>query len=381
MAAPGAPSETRLSTRAQRPVLVAGAGPAGAAAALVLARSGVPVRLLMADSGGVPPGETLPPAARPLLRDLGVLACVETAGHLQAAGTRSGWGTAQAAISDHLFDPHGHGWLLDRRRFDQDLRHAAAAAGAVVEQGAQLRGARREGSLWQVRLVRTGGVEEQLQASWLVDATGRRASVARAAGANRQREDRQVAFHARYVCPAPASDQDACTTVESVADGWWYSVRVPAGVRVVAFLTDADHPQRQALRSAAGFRQAVATTRLIGPCLRHYALEAVPQLIEACGGWLQPPAAEGWTAVGDAALSFDPLSSQGLLTALYSGLRGAESVIAALNGEGESARRHYCERLEAIRQAYQRHRAEAYASECRWRESPFWARRLEAIRH
>ena len=203
--------------------------------------------------------------------------------------------------------------------------------------------------------------------------------MARAAGANRQRDDRQVAFHARYRCLEPGSDQDACTTVESVADGWWYSVRVPAGVRVVAFLTDADHPQRQALRSAAGFKQAVAKTQLIGPCLQPYALEGAPQLIEAGGAWLQPPAAEGWTAVGDAALCFDPLSSQGLLTALYSGLRGAESVIAALNGEGETAGRDYGERLEAIRQAYRRHRAEAYASECRWPESPFWARRREAI--
>ena len=40
---------------------------------------------------------------------------------------------------------------------------------------------------------------------------------------------------------------------------------------------------------------------------------------------LQPLAGPAWFAAGDAACSFDPLSSQGLLNALYSGLAAAEA--------------------------------------------------------
>jgi len=49
-------------------------------------------------------------------------------------------------------------------------------------------------------------------------------------------------------------------------------------------------------------------------------------------------------------------------------------VIAALHGDADASQ-GYCDRLQTIRMAYQRHRAEAYASERRWPESPFWVRR------
>src|SRR5438445_13201257 len=47
---------------------------------------------------------------------------------------------------------------------------------------------------------------------------------------------------------------------------------------------------------------------------------------------LQPFAGPAWFAVGDAACSFDPLSSQGLLNALYTGLAAAEATDRNLSG-------------------------------------------------
>ena len=74
------------------------------------------------------------------------------------------------------------------------------------------------------------------------------------------------------------------------------------------------------------------------------------------------------------ALSFDPLSSQGMFDAIYTGLRGAEAVDAALDGDREPLRVH-SERLERVRAAYLRHRRIYYAAESRWPDRPFWRRR------
>jgi flavin-dependent dehydrogenase len=45
---------------------------------------------------------------------------------------------------------------------------------------------------------------------------------------------------------------------------------------------------------------------------------------------LEPCAAERWIAAGDASLSFDPLSAQGLLHAPFTGLAAAEAADAYL---------------------------------------------------
>lgn len=326
-------------------VAVAGGGPAGAATALVLARAGR--RVLLADagrgasSGGA--GESLPGAASQVLRDLGLWEAFRAEPHLVSYGGRSAWGTSEVLRRHAVFDPYGSGRLLDRARFDAFLRAGAAAAGATVVSA-------------RVDLPR---------ASWVVDATGRAATVARSFGARRVEDDHLVAAVARY---AAADDPDTTTLVESVPGGWWYTARVPDGTRAVAFLTDAD-----LLPPVAGLDAAVRATRQVGACVTGPLL-GPPRVVSARGGRLAPYAGDGWLATGDAALSCDPLSSQGVLTALVTGVAAGEALVAALDGDS-SAIDSYAARLDAIRAAYERNRDDYYALERRWPEAPFWARR------
>ncbi len=348
--------------------LIAGGGPGGAAAALVLARAGRRVLLVDAtppDPARLQIGESLPPAARPLLRDLGLLAGLESGGHLRSSGTASAWGSARAAANDFVFDPNGSGWHLDRRRFDRSSRLAAAAAGAEVREGVTVGGGTRTAGGWRLRL----GDGEEVAARALVDATGRRASLARALGARRERHDRLLAIVG--AAPAGADDLDARTVVEAVPGGWWYTALVPGWRRVVAFMTDSDLVPPGA-RTRAGFGAALARTEHVAPLLAGAAID--PQTEPAHGSRLDPPAGDRWLAVGDAALAFDPLSSQGILTALYTGMLGAQALDAFLGGH-HAALDRYRERLAAIAAAYRRNRLHAYAGESRWPGSPFWSRR------
>ena len=85
----------------------------------------------------------------------------------------------------------------------------------------------------------------------------------------------------------------------------------------------------------------------------------------------QPTVGNAWLTVGDAALSFDPLSSQGIFNALYTGLAAAESACRFLQGEISNFA-EYQQQLESIRDAYERHLQEWYRSEQRWSEEEFW---------
>jgi flavin-dependent dehydrogenase len=349
-------------------VLVAGGGPAGSAAAIALAQAGRRVVLAdapVADRDRLKVGESLPPAARPLLMDLGLLETVESGGHLRSCATSAAWGSTRLVANDFVFDPNGHGWHLDRQRFDRSLRVVAAGAGVDVRVGATASVCGRWVRGWRVGL----GDRGEVHARALVDATGRRAALARAIGARRERSDRLVGVFGS--APARPGDVDARTLVEAMPDGWWYTALVPGRRRVAVLLSDADLVPPD-VRTPAGFLSALGCTDHIGPLLADGAIE--PRTEPAHGSRLRPPGGDGWVAVGDAALAFDPLSSQGMTTALYTGLAGARAIDAHLGGHPQ-ALDDYAARIAAIGAAYEQNRLHAYAAEWRWPERPFWARR------
>lgn len=348
-------------------VAVAGAGPAGAVAALVAARSGRRVVLLDDPRPARRRiGESLPGAARPLLRDLGLLPLVE-AGHEPCVGNLSAWGSRELVATDALRDPHGPGWHLDRPRFDDDLRRHAAAAGAVSRRG-RVRTVEAVDGGWRIGF---GGGATDLTARWVIDATGRHAAVARRLGVVRHRDDGLVAIHA-WAAPR-AGDRDRRTLVESAPDGWWYTARLPDGHRVVALHVDGEEAVAM-LRTPEGWHERLASTVHVAAAVAGARFPTGPRATDAGGARLERFAGQGWLAAGDAALSFDPLSSQGLFHALFTGLRAAEAVDAALGGE-PAAVAAYAARLESVRVAYLDHHRAHYRAEGRWPERSFWSRR------
>ncbi|MGW7051553.1 NAD(P)/FAD-dependent oxidoreductase [Streptomyces sp. NPDC054887] len=358
-------------------VVVAGGGPAGCAAALALARAGRTV--LLADAGTGPPkvGEALVPAARTLLTDLGVADRVPGPGHLPGYGTLSAWGSAGLAAVDFINDPYGHGWHLDRTLFDRQLRDAARAAGAEVAEGTAVRRPvrRPDGDWWAALSERSGG-GRAVRCRWLIDATGRRAAIAVRHGARRHSGDRLAAVHVT-LAPAPHGGE-SCSLVESSRDGWWYTAPLPSRRRLIAYFTDTDLPG--APLDAHDFAARLRTTRHVaGRAERHGAGPVPPFPVRrapAHSAHLDPVYSDGWTAVGDAAVAFDPLSSQGILTALYTGMSGGRAVDARLRHGDDSALAAYAERVTAARIAYLRNHRHVHAMETRWTHRPFWARRL-----
>jgi flavin-dependent dehydrogenase len=73
-------------------------------------------------------------------------------------------------------------------------------------------------------------------------------------------------------------------------------------------------------------------------------------------------------------MSFDPLSSQGLFHALFSGLAAAEAADACLAGD-DNALQRYCQLMVSIQHAYRRRLDFCYTTETRWPSAPFWERR------
>lgn len=361
-------------------VAVVGGGPAGAAAALCLTRAGH--RVVLADSADPKAfkiGETLPPAARTLLHDLGLWAPFEQEGHLACPGNLAAWGSDQLQGTEFVFDPNGPGWHLDRARFDRFLRTEARAAGTDVRERTVVRHpvTQHDGS-WRLELEDRHG-HTTIRCRWVIDATGRRSAIARSQGAQRHREDALIGLFVRLHPDTHAGgrpDHDARTLIEATRQGWWYSALLPSGHRVLAYHTDADLIQ-SCSPTLGGYRTLLSQTRHLHQWIttHGHTLDTTPRGAPAQSCWLQPPLGPGWLATGDAAMAFDPLSSQGILTALFTGMAAGQALHAHLAGD-EDALTAYGAQLLAIRAAYRRNLTMTYGLERRWPQQPFWRRRL-----
>jgi flavin-dependent dehydrogenase len=328
-------------------------------------------------------GEGLPPAAMPLLRDLGLWERFVADGHLPSYGNISAWGSPFLQSTDFIFDPNGHGWHLDRALFDASLRDQARETGANVLCATSLLRQEwdAEVGLWRLSLRGTRGKIEA-RCRLLVDASGRRCMVARRQGARRLADDTLTAVYAVFqqANGAPNPDQDSRTLIEAAPDGWWYAARLPANRRVAVYHSDADLLPTSALLARNGFMALIERTAHVRDCLaaHGYTMVGLPKVTPAQNARLERFSGEGWLAVGDAALSFDPLSSQGIMTALFAGMEAGQALHADLSGDPQ-ALDLYGARLTAIYQAYLNNRLRYYSHEGRWRGRTFWRRRVGTL--
>ncbi len=358
-------------------VAVVGGGPAGAAAALTLARGGASVRLIEASHYREPRiGETLPPWATPLLERLGLWEASAPARVTPSFANQSVWGEPKLATNAFVFNPYGTGWHIARERFDELLAGTAADAGAQVHSGVRVRSATATAcAQWQLTL--TPADEQRattrlLQARALVLATGRDAQLARSLGARRRVLDHLVGVAAWIHTPASTGGY---LLVEAQPEGWWYSAPIDDERMVAAFMTDADLCPSAQLRSPEQWRR-----RLMGARHTHERIGASkplthPTTYAAISQRLERPAARApWLAAGDSALAVDPLSSGGIARAIASGEGAAVAMLAWLGGDSsaEAAYEHW---LDAQFAEYLGERAATYAQETRWHDAPFWERR------
>jgi flavin-dependent dehydrogenase len=223
-----------------------------------------------------------------------------------------------------IFHPYGHGWHLDRRRFDTMLAHAAQQAGAHLWCDTQLRSCLPLAAGWQVEFITdtTGNERRQhLRARFVIDATGRAAVVARQQGAKRINTDRLVGL-AGVLAPrahesaSPEKECNAWTLVEARADGWWYSALLPHAQLMAVYMTDADLTPRQCGSWCAFGHARLQQTTHTQARLQAFDLQGGPRVVAAHSSRLDRVSGDGWVAVGGAAMAFDPLSSQGLTQAL-----------------------------------------------------------------
>lgn len=314
-----------LTRRQSFDVLVIGAGPAGIGAAAELHRLGARAAVVDLRRATKPQFEVLVPQVRARLRALGLERALARGS--TCAGVRGQWAASQVDRS-YLFEPHGNGVAIDRNQFKRDLRRCAAATGVPCVDVDRVQEPIRDEHGWRVEVSDHNDQISQLNAAWLIDATGRAARVARAVGAIRQKEDSVVAIVGLLTIEGR---MPPATMIEAKSEGWWYGVAAGRHRAFLGLVTDAAQARRY--RMTHIWLDLLDRTDVMASavgCQRQ--LVEPPRVIAASNVRHEPSCGSGWIAVGDASAAHDPLDGAGVLRALDSGVEAAAALAAAATG-------------------------------------------------
>ncbi|MEU3744698.1 MULTISPECIES: NAD(P)/FAD-dependent oxidoreductase [Streptomyces] len=318
-------------------VVISGAGLAGSAAAILLARRGVRVALLerRSDPGAykVLCTHSLTANAHPVLEELGLVPALEKAGAVRNEArwyTRWGWIHPKPAPAG---PPLPYGYNVRRSTLDPLIRsRAAETPGVDLLLGHQVTGLTREaGRTVGVRASTPQG-EREIRARLVVGADGRDSPVAKFADVpTREYENTRFGYLAHFR-DLPLRD--------GIAHTWFlepdmaYAFPNDGGVTVVAVVPDkkwlpafrADLERSfldfvRDLPDAPPIDSAERVTKIIGTV--DYPLRS------------RRPTAPGLALVGDAALTSDPLWGVGCGWALETAKWLTEAVAPAVTGAGD----------------------------------------------
>ena len=320
-------------------IVVIGGGPGGATAATLLARQGFSVTLFERE---VFPrehvGESLLPASIPILETLGVIEEIEAAGFTPKYGATMVWGLDPEPWSWHFAETNAtypHAYQVWRPTFDQMLLRNAERNGVDVRQGCRVVDADVEpASLPRVTIESAGGVREEFEADWIVDASGQNGFLATRLDLRTNDEFfRNLAvysyFHGAERLPEPDTGN---IFIEAYEHGWSWAIPLSDDVMSIGVVVDAAWGGSQlGERSAPDFyRDQLSMTDRTAGMIEQADLIDEPRVIRDWSYTSQRLVGDGYILVGDAACFIDPLFSSGVHLALSSAVLASAYVTSAL---------------------------------------------------
>jgi len=322
-------------------IIVIGAGPGGATAALVAARAGLKVCVLeKAQHPKFHIGETLLPRLMGILDDLGLEPEMRKLPHVPKVGAEFCIGNDPRAMRFYFSQalaPTVPVFNIERAYFDKMLVDQARLAGAEVYENTAVK---------SILKLEENNVEvaldsgKQIKARMILDASGHGTVVGRHLGNRKNFTEehlQKVAYFAHFE-NVETSTADRHPTIFMCDEGWFWAIALNETKMSIGFVTrpsfvkDINVPPNKLLKWAMErcpqlqLRMKNATGPDTNMVLADFSYTC------------KPFAGPGYFLVGDAGCFLDPIFSTGVTLAMYGGVEAARHTIGIFNGTQNPAK-------------------------------------------
>ncbi len=347
-------------------ICIIGAGPAGTAIALKLKQLGFNVLLIEQDETYRKfKGESLSPGVFTLLNALRLNVDSFAADFIRPDHIFQKWG-------DKLVQSENRSvFLVDRGKFDNHLLSAAKNQEIKVLRPAKVVFLQEVDRGWDIRVIYKGKYVK-VKAGFLVDASGKKSVM--------KGTKKRAATHTLAICGSWKNTALPQPTMmlESTPHHWLWGGTLSKNIFNAAVFLDPD------IDFVGGgivlmnyYTSALEMAKLFSFC-RKGELAGKISTFDVTPYYHEKPAGHNFIKVGEANFGLDPLSSQGIQSAILNAIQGAIVVNTILSGRGNSldALEFYKQRQQEFMVNHQEMASKSYAEAGLWKDHLFWRKRI-----
>jgi flavin-dependent dehydrogenase len=332
-------------------VLVIGAGPAGCIAASIINKQGFKVKIVEKEKfPRFVIGESLLPRVMDHLEEAGFLEAVKKAGFQEKFGAKfvRGHEICDFNFEDQFSKGWKWTWQVPRAQFDQILATEVEKMGVTVEFETTVTNIVLTGSDSVTTVSDKNGIEKQIEARYIVDASGYGRVIPRMFNLDKPSnfEARKAHFtHFKDLKRPPGIDGNRITAVVHQKRTWIWIIPFSNGNTSVGFVADPEFYEGVSEDPTERMKAIIAKDETTRERFKDAEMQFEPRTITGYAISTKQLFGTGFVLCGNATEFLDPIFSSGVTFAMESGNKAGHLVCDQLNNKAVNWQEQYTDHM------------------------------------